>query len=87
MYISTITYKVNQMIEVITNTTINTYSEGVSETDEGSDAQGKTDEILEMLKTKYTLPLSMIKEAPIHKLVNGAGIFFQMLEKSSRTQE
>lgn len=34
-----------------------------------------------MLKTKYTLPLSMIKEAPIHKLVNGAGIFFQMLEK------
>lgn len=87
MYISTITYKVNQMIEVITNTTINTYSEGVSETDEGSDAQGKTDEILEMLKTKYKLPLSMIKEAPIHKLVNRAGIFFQMLEKSSRTQE
>ena len=87
MYTSTITYRVNQMIEIVTNTTVNTYSESVSETGEDNNAKGKIDEILEMLKERYKIPNSIKKEAPIHKLKNGAGIFFQMLEKSSRTQE
>lgn len=87
MYISTVTYKVNQMTEIITNTTINTYSEGVSESDSGSVAEGKTDEILQMLKDRYKIPNSTLKEAPIYKLENGAEIFFKMLQKSSRTQE
>lgn len=84
MYVSTIKYKVDQKIEIVTKVTINTFSESTSEQ---TDAEGKIEEILEMLKDRYKLPNSTLSQAPIYKLENGAEIFFNMLQKSSRTQE
>lgn len=87
MYVSTVTYKVNNMVEVITDRTINTYLESVSQGDSENTAEGKTDEILQMLKKRYKLVDSFMQEAPINRLENGAETFFKMLQKSSRTQE
>lgn len=84
---SEIVYKVSQRYEIVTTTTNNTYIENVNESDEDDSVEGKVEEILAMLKKAYKIPGSTMKEAPINKLVNGAEIFFNMLDKSSRTQE
>lgn len=71
----------NHTITSQTTTTTEKYKEGITK-----EPLDKAEEFLELLKTRFKTNDSNIKEAPIDKLVDGAGILFKMLQNSERTQ-
>ncbi len=50
------------------------------------DPRYKIDEILKLLRTEFIIPETFVKQAPIGKIVNGAGTLLNMLSGSERTQ-
>lgn len=78
---STIKRKIDQTQTVRTETTSDTYQEGVSE-----GIKDKVDEFVGMLKQPYTQKNSGAKRSAIANLENGAEMFFKMLQNGSRTQ-
>lgn len=81
-YVSEIKYKVEQEKETTETITTNKYTQGTIE-----QSEDKINEFVELLKKQYDIPGSNIKEAPIGKLKNGDGLFFEMLKKSSKAQQ
>lgn len=79
---SIISRKVSREMTITTTTTTNTYELGTSQ-----DVKDKTDDFIKMLKKRYSVPSKFFKEAPLPKLENGAGIFFEMLKNGERTQD
>lgn len=81
-YISECKYKVEQQKETTETITVNKYVQGATE-----QSEDKINDFIELLKKPYSVPGNNTKETPIDKIKNGSGILFDMLKKSSKTQE
>lgn len=81
VYEATNTRRIDQTKRIDITEAIETYQEGPTPISED-----KTDDIVGMLKSGYSVPGTFNKVAPLENLKNGSGIFFNMLANGERTQ-
>ena len=85
IYNSEINRKVDQKQSVKITTTKEKYEQGVSE-DPKEKTEEKIKEFIKLLKTPFKIPESYREEPAMGDIISGAGILFQMLQNSERTQ-
>lgn len=74
-------HEINRTQTITKVTEVETFVQGISK-----EPRYKIDEIIELLRTEFKIPETFVMQAPIGKIINGAGTLFNMLSGSERTQ-